>query len=290
MIPAKKRIGSAASGEGMGVRHIGLIGVGAIGRDVVARLSSSAASTRFTILRRTLDESDAGSAMIAQVASVEAMISAAPDIVVEVAGHHALQELVPLILEAGISVIAVSAGSLVQDDGEGTLAETLQNCAAKSGARLIVPGGAIGGLDYLAAVAHLDDLRIEYTSRKPPAAWHDELAARGLQQCDIHGELVLFEGSVEDAARLYPRNLNVAATIALAVNDTKRIRVRVVIDSRAAGNTHEIDCVSMAGRARFEFVNAPAPSNPKTSMVTALSVAQCVEAFFAARASSPRVF
>lgn len=272
----------------MGVRHIGLIGVGAIGRDVVARLSTSAASSRFTTLRRTRDETDAGSATIKQVSSVEALIAAAPDVVIEVAGHQALQELVPRILGAGISVIAASAGSLVQDDGEGMLAATLQDCAAKHGARLIVPAGAIGGLDYLAAVAPLDDLHIEYTSRKPPDAWLDELAARGLQAQDIHGELVLFEGSVAEAARLYPRNLNVAATIALTIGNAGRIRVRVVIDSRAAGNTHEIECVSAAGRARFEFVNAPAPSNPKTSMVTALSVAQCVEAFFAARVSYPR--
>ncbi|MDB5596507.1 MAG: aspartate dehydrogenase [Hyphomicrobiales bacterium] len=275
------------SGDGMRVRHIGLIGVGAIGRNVVARLSSGVASSRFTILRRTLEESDAGSAMITQVANVEAMIAAAPDVVVEVAGHHALQELVPRILEAGISVIAASAGSLVQDDGEGSLAETLQSCAAKHGARLIVPAGAIGGLDYLAAVAPLDDLRIEYTSRKPPNAWLDELAERGLQEHQVEGELVLFEGSVAEAARLYPRNLNVAATIALTIGDAGRIRVRVVIDSRAAGNTHEIESISAAGRARFEFINAPAPSNPKTSMVTALSVAHCVEAFFVGRVSFP---
>ncbi|MDB5650306.1 MAG: putative exported protein [Hyphomicrobiales bacterium] len=265
----------------MAGRHIGLIGVGAIGRDVVSRLMSGAAPARFTILRRNSGSDDAEVEGVTQVTDVHALIAAQPDLVVEAAGHQALQDLVPAILRAGISVVAASAGSLVQDDGEGTLEQSLRSCATLSGARLIVPAGAIGGLDYLAAVAPLDDLAIAYTSRKPPHAWRDELAARGLLEGDVKGELVLFEGSVEEAARLYPRNLNVAATIALTIGDTKRIRVRVVVDERAAGNTHEIESVSAAGRARFEFVNAPAPTNPKTSMVTALSVAQCVEAFYA---------
>ncbi len=175
----------------------------------------------------------------------------------------------------------------MQETERGILSDVLTKIARASHARLLLPAGAIGGLDYIGAVSLLPDLRIVYTSRKPPEAWADELALRAIEPSSLQHELTLFEGSVAQAAALYPRNLNVAATLALACGRPEVVSVRVVVDPKALGNTHEILCESAAGSARFEFVNAPAPSNPKTSMVTALSVAHCVDEFLAARTGEP---
>lgn len=261
-------------------RHIGLIGFGAIGQDVVSLMSRASAPVRVTLLRRSAGELDFAGRNVTQVASAAELLAARPALVVEAAGHAAMRDLVPQILDAGVSVVAASAGSLVQDHGGEWLYLALQKRAVATGARIIIPAGAIGGLDYLAAVAGMPDLSVLYTSRKPPGAWRDELETRAISPAAVDGEIVLFEGSVEEAARLYPKNLNVAATLALVIGDPARIGVRVVVDSRARGNTHEIDASSSAGTARFEFINAPAPANPKTSMVTALSVVRAIEDFF----------
>lgn len=257
--------------------RIGLIGYGAIARDVIEELRRRHDGLCFTVLRR--GPVHEGGAHLAHVGDLDALVASAPDIVVEAAGHQALMESAPRLLERGVSVIAASVGSLIQDSGAGRLVDELHRIGARGKSRLIIPPGAIGGLDYIGAIAHLDDADIVYTSRKPPQAWADELATRGLSPGDLIGEYVLFQGAVQDAAARYPRNLNVAATLALALGDATRISVRVVVDSTAPGNMHEIACRSAAGFARFEFINAPSPANPKTSLVTALSIVHCVEQF-----------
>jgi aspartate dehydrogenase len=87
---------------------------------------------------------------------------------------------------------------------------------------------------------------------------------------------VLFEGGAREAALSFPQNLNVAMTLALAGPGVDGIVVRVVADSNAKGNTHEIDIESSAGRARLVFENSPSAANPKTSALTALSIVQVV--------------
>lgn len=263
--------------------RVGLIGLGAIGRDVVSCLSTRENPPMICVLRRASGHGEEKSPHVQDVASVEALLEMQPDLVVEAAGQAALEQIGPVVLDAGISLVAASAGALVQSAGDGTLGEVLAAKAKASGARLIIPSGAIGGLDYLAAVAALPSTTVLYTSRKPPAAWRDELEMRGQWVEAQSGLTELFRGSVQEAARLYPRNLNVAATLALVKGTSNGISVRVVVDPAAAGNTHEVEICSAAGQARFEFINEPSPANPKTSMVTALSVVQSIDAFFAAR-------
>ncbi|RUU07022.1 DUF108 domain-containing protein, partial [Mesorhizobium sp. M6A.T.Ca.TU.002.02.2.1] len=116
-----------------------------------------------------------------------------------------------------------------------------------------------------------------YTSRKPPAAWRAELVALGRDGDD--GPVILFEGSAPDAAALYPKNLNAGLTVALAAG-IERTRVRVVADPAVRENIHEIDVTSAAGRAHLRFENAPSPHNPKTSAITAFSLAATVMRHF----------
>lgn len=121
-------------------------------------------------------------------------------------------------------------------------------------------------------MAPLSDARARYTSRKPVAAWGAELAALEVDPDRLTAPHVLFDGTAAEAVRLYPRNLNAGLTLALALGPA-RVSVRVVADPGAEGNTHEIDVDSAAGTARFRFFNAPPPDNPKTSLLTALSMA-----------------
>lgn len=255
-------------------RRIGLIGFGTIARDIQARLQNEGFAFA-TMLR-------AGSASRASVPEgvtvlegTDVLLAWRPDLVVEAAGHAAVSEFLPVILAAGVPAMPASTGALADD----ALLLRLSDAARRGGTRLVVPPGAVGGLDYLAALRGSADTHVRYTSRKPPAAWGAELAAAGLSDEAMRGEIVLYEGPAREAARLYPKNLNVGLTIALAVGH-HRLAVRIVSDPAAAGNTHEIEATSALGTARMSFVNLPSTSNPKTSALTAASLVAAIRRQF----------
>lgn len=242
--------------------RIGLIGFGALARQLTDMLGPQQAEWI------ALVRDNSTSYLPAHVRSVTRLadfIAARPSAVVEVAGPSAVAEHAPPLLEAGIPVVLASVGAL----SDPSLCLQLDAAQRSTGTQMVLPAGAVGGLDYLRAISILRDARIRYTSRKPAAAWTNELAARGLDA--ENAEVVLFEGTPEEAAKLYPKNLNSALTIMLAVRPAP-LTVRVVADPKAEGNTHEIEAVSSAGTAFMRFVNAPSPDNPKTSAVTALSL------------------
>lgn len=262
---------SDGQGSDGGRPRLGLIGFGAIGQDVHRRLAD-----RFDIVVLLRAGSPRRTGMPAAtriVATLDDLIAWRPQIVVEAAGQEALRALAPAILEAGLVLVAASTGAF---EDEAFLAG-LAASAERGGGRLIVPPGAVGGLDYLAAVRTGADLQVRYTSRKPLAAWRSELAAAGMTSPGR--EVVLFEGSVAEAARRYPRNLNAGLTIALAAG-AAGTTVRVIADPEVTLNTHEIEVESALGTAFMRFANRPAPGNPKTSALTAASIASVVTRYF----------
>jgi aspartate dehydrogenase len=190
------------------------------------------------------------------------------DFVVEVAGHAGLQQHGPAVLALGIDLMVVSVGALTDAD----LLEVLRNAAEKGRSKLLIAPGAIGGIDAIAAARQGGIDRVQYTSRKPPGAWKGTPAEDLCDLDGLTGEKVLFEGPADEAARLYPKNANVAATIALAGAGFANTEVRVVADPDAPGNVHELDIAGAFGRMTLRMEGKPLPDNPKTSSLTAFSV------------------
>jgi aspartate dehydrogenase len=253
---------------------VGLIGFGTLGREIAARLAAGAAGrVRLLALIRHPAAGADYSHLSRHVSRFEDLLAARPDLVVEAAGHGAIVDYGPRLLTAGIPVVIASIGALADD----TLHARLQAAAREGGSHFTLPGGAIGGLDYIEAVRASPGLRIRYCSRKPPSAWRAELAARGIDAENLSGEVVLFEGGAREAGLLFPQNLNVAVRLALAGAGLDATEVRVVADPAAKGNTHEIEIVSETGRASLVFENSPSPTNPKTSALTALSLVRTVQ-------------
>src|SRR3546814_12405578 len=116
-----------------------------------------------------------------------------------------------------------------------------------------------------------------YESRKPIAVWLDELKALGLCPAALTEPVVLDEGSAEIAAQRYPKNLNVAATLALAGTGMQDTIVRVVADPQATANNHIIHVEGPAGTFESRIVNAPSPENPKSSYIVEIGRASCRE-------------
>lgn len=205
-----------------------------------------------------------------------ALLQARPEVVVEAASHAALREhLVPL-LEAGITVVVLSAGALAED----ALRQAAEQAAARSKALLYVPSGGIGGLDALkgACAAGVDEVSIQVA--KPPAAWQGipYVEALELDLGRLERAQVLFEGPAREGVPHFPQNVNIAAVLSLAGLGFDRTRLRVVADPALTHNTHTIRVSGRAGRFTVVLENVPAPENPKTAWLACYSALAALKA------------
>jgi len=211
---------------------------------------------------------------------LDELIAWQPDLVIEAAGKTALETYAAPCLAVGVSMIAASVGALADE----ALYTALRKAAITGRSKLILPSGAVGALDYLSATRFAPSsadtpTRIVYESRKPPTAWRDVLAERGLPLTP-DAPLTLFEGSAREAAKLFPQNLNVAATIALAGAGLDLTRVSVVVDPAAQGNMHTVTATGSFGSMSARIMNRPSPTNPKTSWVVGLSIIAALDRYF----------
>jgi len=198
------------------------------------------------------------------------LLSLRPDLVVEAASQQAVREFAPRVLEAGIDIMLVSVGALADPE----LLARLTDLATKARRTIYVPSGAIGGLDIIkgAAVAGLEECRL--TTTKPPralagTAWP---ADQGIRIEALKERTVVYEGMAAEAVRLFPQNVNVAASISLAGIGFDRTTVRIVADPAADRNVHEVFLKGAFGEATIRLENLPSPANPRSSYLTCLSV------------------
>jgi aspartate dehydrogenase len=261
------------------MKRIALIGCGAIARAVMDLLLENAGDLHVTQVLvpeaglAEAREACARSAPEARIASTLAVDAAArPDLLVECAGHSAVQEHVLPALRAGIPAVVASVGAL----HEGEALAQLAAAAEQGGTRVTLVSGAIGGIDALAA-ARLGGLdEVTYTGRKPPLAW---LGTPAEKVCDLRAltePRVIFEGSARDAARLYPKNANVAATVSLAGLGFDATRATLVADPVVTRNVHRIVACGAFGRMDLVLENEPLAANPKTSALTVYSIVRAI--------------
>ncbi|WP_068085251.1 aspartate dehydrogenase [Novosphingobium rosa] len=202
-----------------------------------------------------------------------------PDVVVECAGHEAVREHGAAVLEAGVALMVVSIGALADP----ALESALNDAATRSGARLILPAGAVGGIDALTA-AKLGGLSsVTYRARKPAMAWAGSPAEKVVDLASLGEATTFFRGTAREAAIAFPKNSNVAATVALAGVGFDATQVELVADPHSSRNLHEICFEGADGAFRFEIEGRPSPDNPKTSLLTAHSVARELLTFAAQR-------
>src|SRR6185295_14767908 len=166
------------------------------------------------------------------------LVGTRAEVVLEAASHDAVREHLVKLLDAGVSVIVLSAGALAADE----LRARAERAAARSGATLYVPSGGIGGLDALktACIAGANEVTIQVA--KPPAAWKGIPYVESLQ-LDLDRLTVatrLFEGPAREGVPYFPQNVNIAAVLSLAGIGFERTRLEVVADPGLRFNTHTI--------------------------------------------------
>lgn len=190
------------------------------------------------------------------------------DLIVEAASHAAVAEYGPAIKEAGVDLVVLSAGALVDDSLLGTL-------RASSGGRLFVSTGACGGIELLRAahlVRPLDEVRLRTTKTSTALVrdWMEPEMRRNLSEGKE--SLIVFAGTAREAVKLFPETTNIAALLSLATVGFDATAVEIEADPKRARALHEVSARGEAGSYHFAIENAISEQNVRTSAVTAYSV------------------
>jgi aspartate dehydrogenase len=248
------------------VQDVILVGFGAIGRSIFQRLVNSK-QTRVTHIVVSKARVTALQAELGDVVHVVDAIPAQSRLVLECAGHSALTQHIMPALARGIECGVLSAGAL---SSEG-LYEQLVQAAEQGRTQVHLLSGAIGGIDAISA-ARLNGLtEVTYTGRKPPSSWRGSPAEQIVNLDNLEEPTVILQATAREAARLYPKNANVAATVSLAGIGLDATQVRLIADPSATENFHEIVARGAFGEMHLTMRGNPLSDNPKTSMLTVLS-------------------
>ncbi|MGO3740739.1 aspartate dehydrogenase [Kerstersia sp.] len=252
--------------------RIALIGFGAIGSALAELLAQEPAVSIAAVV--TPDDSMVArlAAALPGVPAVRQVPLADVDLVVEAAGHAAVIQHVLPALRAGMPCIVASMGAMAEPG----MVEQIEQAAQAGGTQAEFVAGAIGAIDVLAA-ARLGGLaQVRYIGRKPPQAWRDTPAEQVADLASLTQPQVIFEGTAREAARLYPRNANVAATVALAGLGLDATQVQLVADPGVNDNIHRVEAAGTFGSVELSMRNLPLASNPKTSAQTVYSLARAI--------------
>jgi len=197
------------------------------------------------------------------------------DLVVEAVNAPDTRQLVRQALLAKKDVLVMSVGKFIEG-------ESIFKLAQKQGVRVLVPSGAIAGIDSIKAASLQRIDRITLTTRKPIYGFADNtyVQEKRINLSQIKKETILFDGNVQDAVKCFPQNINVAATIALASNAKDKLRIRISTSPEFKVNSHEIEMVGEFGRLVTKTENVVCPDNPKTSYLAVLSAVRTLREYF----------
>ncbi len=250
-------------------RRVAIGGFGAIGQEVARALDAGIPGLTLAAVsgrdqakaRRALD----GFRQAVPVLPL-AELAAAADIVVECAPAAVFRELALPVIEAGGTLVPLSVGQLL-------VHEDLVPMAERTGARILVPTGALLGLDAVRAAAEGKIESATMVTRKPPngLAGAPYLVANGIELDGLTAPLRVFQGTAREGARGFPANVNVAAALSLAGIGPDRTMLEIWADPGVTRNMHEIRVEADSARFTLAIENVPSAANPRTGKITALS-------------------
>ncbi len=252
------------------VLKVGIAGVGTVGAVVARRIDAGLpgfileavaardegkARQRLAELKRPVD-----------IVSFAALAERA-DVVVEALPARVFVELAREVIARGKVLVALTVSALLEHP-------ELSLQAEGTGARIIVPSGALLGLDGVRAAAYGKIASVRLVTRKPPAglAGAPYLAEHGISLDSLAEPLKVFDGTAREGARGFPANVNVAAALSLAGIGPDRTRLEIWADPTIVRNTHQIEVESDSVRFSIKIEGIPSAENPRTGKLTAQSV------------------
>jgi aspartate dehydrogenase len=252
---------------------IGLLGMGAIGSDVIAMTENEFADRieiPVVLVRRPRDSETSNGIRITN--DFETFFSKEIDLVLEVAGHSTVQNYGERILKAGKDLMVTSVGAFTDDK----LYQKCIEAAQCSGARLIIPSAGIGSLDTLTAAAVGGLTSVHMIVRKDPSAWLGTHAETLFDLNTLKEPTVIFEGTPREGAALYPQNVNISAAVSLAGLGLDQTRLTIIADTEIDTHICEIHAEGVFGSYTFSENLAVAETNRKTGKIVAMAVMKTV--------------
>lgn len=248
---------------------VAIAGFGAIGRKVAERLDEGIPGLRLAAVSARDVSRAAG--IVAKfknpvpVTSADKLIEFA-DLVVECAPAEVFPTIAEPVVRAGATLVVISVGALLANPQIGEIAK-------ENGAQIIVPTGALLGLDAVQAAAEGNIQSVRMISRKPPNGLIGApfLVERGIDLRGLSEPLKIYEGSAREAVKGFPANFNVAAALSLAGVGPDRTQIEIWADPTVTRNTHTIVVASDSADITMTIANIPS-ENPKTGRITALSI------------------
>ena len=251
-------------------------GFGAIGAAVARRLDAGIEGLRLAAVSAR-DAAGAAARMAGFRAPAPVVplcdLAAAAEVVVECAPAAVFLEVARPALEAGRILMPLSVGALLRHP-------ELVALARAAGGRIVVPTGALLGLDAVRAAAEGSIRSARIVTRKPPKGLEGApyLTARGIALDCLNGPLKVFDGSAREGAAGFPANVNVAAALSLAGIGPDETRLEIWADPGVTRNIHRIEIDADSARFTMEIENIPSEENPRTGRITALSTIAALRA------------
>jgi aspartate dehydrogenase len=249
---------------------VGIAGLGAIGRTVARKLAEGIPGLRLVaVCARDLERARGFARTLGRGVKVvpPETLAELADIVVECVPAAAFDRVARPALEHGRILVVITVGALLSRPD-------LPVLARRRGGRIVVPTGALIGLDAVRAAAEGEIRSVRMISRKPPKglAGAPHLVENRIEVEGIDRPLKVFEGSARDAVRGFPANVNVAAALSLAGIGPDRTTIEIWADPGIDRNTHAIEVEADSARFAMTIANVPSEENPRTGKITALSV------------------
>ena len=259
----------------MGGLTVGIGGLGAIGLPVARWLAGRPPGLALAAISAR-DQKRARERL--ETAGIEAPVVPA-DALAERA--QVVIECLPAAAFDSIAVPAVRAGRTLLVLSVGALLDRLALVeeARRTGARIIVPTGALLGLDAVRAAAQGKIHSVTLVTRKPPGGLVGApyLKERGISLEGLAAPLRVFAGTAREGARGFPANVNVAAALALAGIGPDATALEIWADPGVTRNTHRIEVEADSTRFTMTIEGVPSEENPRTGKLTPLSVIACLK-------------
>lgn len=246
---------------------VGVAGLGAVGREVAKRLAAGIPGLRLAAISARDHEKARRIIPDEAVKILDAKgLAETCDIIVEGLPPAEFRNFAEPAIDRGRIFVPLSVGKLLEN-------WDLVERARERGARILVPTGALLGLDAVRAAAEGTIHSVTMVTRKPPEglAGAAYLVERNISVENLKEPLKVFDGSAREGARGFPANVNVAAALSLAGIGPDKTTLQIWADPTVSRNTHRIDVDADTVRFSMTIENVPS-ENPRTGRVVALSV------------------
>ena len=255
--------------------RVGIGGFGTIGRKVAAAIDAGIEGLELAaVSARDTARAEARQADFRTPVPVVPLgeLAARSDLVLECAPAAVFEEVALPTIEQGRIFVPTSVGALLPR-------MHLVERAKETGARIVVPTGALLGLDAVRAAAEGTIHRVVMVTRKPPGglAGAPHLVENGIEVEGLTEAKCVFKGSARDGARGFPANVNVAAALSLAGIGPDRTELEIWADPAVDRNQHRIEVEADTVRFTLEIAGVPSEENPRTGRIVAPSVIACLK-------------